>query len=667
MPEPPMEPAAPQPAWLSTVVRALALLALAGLSCGFALAVVLWIPSIDPFLTENQISPRGRRFLLGFMIAGCVAAVGAGATHLARARDDARAATRLDLFARRIAPLCCVGFVPMLFRWHTWQERPLVFLILVSLFSMAVATSVRVFLQALPEDLDSADARGLAARIRRRVIALPPWTRRVPLALVVAAAAAYVVIFSYYTIAFHYGVWSGFDLGIKNNIFWNSLHGAFLKASPTLGPNGPSHFGRHADFLVYALLPIYFFFQRAETILVLQSLFTGAAAIPLYFLCRRRVGPWASALIALAYLLHPAIHGANIFEFHFVLFGLPLLFTAWLFLEQGRFGWGAVFVALTLLTREDVSVWVVILGGYLVLSGERPRAGIVTAAVGAVYFVVVKFFLMPLCASGETFTFIYNGLFPPDDTTFLGVLKTLVGNPAFTLSTLLKEDKLVYLLQILLPTAFLALRRPIWLWLAVPGFLFTVLAPNYQPVYSIAFQYSPHWIAFMMPGIALGVAWVERRRPPGNHFRVVAMAALVAAALPVSYQFGAVLQHHTAMAGPRPFRFGIDDMSRRRHEAIRDIDAVLPRDAKVACSALVTPQFSSRADDYDMNQGFFDAEFLVFPTDRDAFIANEKAEITRRLRSGEFGVLKIHQPFAIAKRGYRTDLNGQLLSLLHEP
>jgi len=631
----------------STFVRALFLLAAIGSSVGSAVASVVLRPSLSQLILQNELDKNPRTMFLNITFAPAVAAGALGALYVWARRSGGKAPWRLEAFARALSPLTCAAFFPWLFHAEIWRDRPLLFLVMVALFVFLAQKTTRVA-------LGSFRALGSLADNLRAIRG----SKAAPLLIVAGAALAYVLYFSYYTICFHYSVRSGFDLGIKNNIFWNTLHGTPFKASPTLGPHGPSHFGRHSDLLVYFLLPIYYFHQQPETILVLQSLFTGVAAIPLYLLCARHAGRGAAVFIALAYLLHPAIHGANLFEFHFVLFGLPLLWTGWWLLERHRNVAGVIFLALTLFTREDVALWVVILGLYFLFAGARPRAGLVTAAVGLVFFIGVKFVWMPMISGDESFSSIYAGLIGPGEKGFSGVLETVASNPVFVLSTLMREAKVLYLLQIFVPLAFLPLFAPAWPVLAIPGFVLTILSPTYSPVYDIHFQYSPHWIAFMAPGAALAL---QRMTRGDGRNRIAALVGLACGTLPVSYQFGAIFQQHTAFGGPIAFVFGIDDEGQRRHEAIADLATLMPADAKVACSAFATPQFSSRADAYDMNQGFFDAEYLVFPTQKEAFIANEKQEITARLSSAAFGVVKIHPPFALAKRGHPTLFNAELL------
>jgi hypothetical protein len=254
---------------------------------------------------------------------------------------------------------------------------------------------------------------------------------------------------------------------------------------------------------------------------------------------------------------------------------------------------------------------------------------------------------------GESFADYYAGLPPEGDLTFKGVLVSLIGNPTFTLGTLLKQEKLIFLLQIFLPLALLPFSRPVFFLLAVPGFLFTILSPDYSPLFDIAFQYAAHFLA---------LEHRLARKPP----RPLAplLFAVACGTLAVSYQFGAILQQHTAYAGPRPFRFGLDEVGERRGEAIRELAELVPKDAKIACSNLIAPQFSSREDAYDMTQGFFDADYLVFAVHAPELRDDEKGGIRSRLAKGKFGVVAIRGPFALAKRGHSTKGNRAVLEQL---
>src|SRR4026209_1649839 len=111
---------------------------------------------------------------------------------------------------------------------------------------------------------------------------------------------------------------------------------------------------------------------------------------------------------------------------------------------------------LTLSIREDMGALLAVIGTYLLLTGQRARAGAILSIVGAAYFVTLKFFIMPKFLSGKSaFVYMYEGLLPKGETGYAGVLKTAFANPGFALKTILEQEKVVYVLQILAPLAFL--------------------------------------------------------------------------------------------------------------------------------------------------------------------------------------------------------------------
>jgi uncharacterized membrane protein len=660
---------------LSYSVRALGLLLATGVSLGFALGMAILPLSIVRYFQQNLLSDHFRKILLACLIGGGVVAVLAGGLYLFINVAKPKVAARLYHLARRLAPLSLVGFLSLLFRCEAWKGRDLPFLILVVLFGLAAWAAVTASLRAGP----FAWGDRLGSWVRRCcqdfALAVPRLSTSLPFLLVLAGALYYVVYFGYYTYCFYYSLRSGYDLGIYDSLLWNMLHGgSFFKTPPWEGP-GRSHFGNHAEFIAYLLLPFYAIRQNAGTLLLIQSAVLGFAAIPLYKLARRHIDRWPACILALTYLLYPALHGENLFEFHFLPFGPFLLWWAWYFLDARRDRWGAVFVVLTLACREDVSAWVAVLGVYFLLTGRRPRAGLVLAVVGTVYCCALKFVAMPYVGGGESFIGIYKDLVPKGGKGFGSVVMTVLANPGFTMSTLAEMDKLIYMLQILVPLAFLPFRRPIWLVLAIPGIFFTVLSTHYGALVSINFQYSAHWIAFFFPGVALGLAWMEKQEKqrkqsaasgePGLAVikRRAALVTMIAMSLPLSYQYGALFQQTNSWGGPIKFIFGVDAEGQRRHEAAERVVRHLPRRAKVSGSGFTTPFVSNRPDAYNMTiSNEADADYLIFPSEAGDFIGNERETLTRVLLSGDFGVVVVEPPFALAKRGHSTDGNAALMA-----
>jgi uncharacterized membrane protein len=233
---------------------------------------------------------------------------------------------------------------------------------------------------------------------------------------------------------------------------------------------------------------------------------------------------------------------------------------------------------------------------------------------------VIKLALMPLAGGDrDLFLTMYRSLVPPGGTSFVGVLATVVGNPGYAVSTLLERDKLVYLLQILAPLAFLPLRRPIGLLLLAPAAVFTLLATGYAPLVQISFQYTAHWTTFAFLAAVLSLSAVARPRFAGDAGgparRRAWLGAMLAATVGCSHQYGAVLQRDTARGGFARYHFGTTDVDRERRRALDELLALVPPRASIVATERLVPQVSGRPGAYTLRVGLFAAEYALFPVD----------------------------------------------------
>jgi uncharacterized membrane protein len=338
------------------------------------------------------------------------------------------------------------------------------------------------------------------------------------------------------------------------------------------------------------------------------------------------------------------------------------LWTTLALLEARRDRWAAVAIVLTLANREDMSALLVVAGLYLLLTGERPRAGLIVAAVGAVYFVAVKLVLMPHFLGGATaYVHQYKDLVPAGENGFGGVLKTVIANPGYTTTTLLEQRKVLYLLQIMAPLAFFPWRRPIGLLCAVPGFLFTLLGTRYPALTRLGFQYTAYWTSFLFLAVVANLRWLDRAEqaagpPAAGGFarsRRAWKVAMVAGTLVTCYQLGPVFQPNTSWAGFLPLRVAITDDDRARHARLYGLIAQIPPDASVAAGEMLVAQVSSRKNAYTLMHGHFDADYVLT---RSPPAGNDREHLIEALRSGAYGlVAETGDPdkgaFALFRRG----------------
>ncbi|MET0595521.1 MAG: DUF2079 domain-containing protein, partial [Polyangiaceae bacterium] len=359
-------------------------------------------------VTANAMSPRWRTFFVGWLVA-IPAIVIAGALIAVWRRGD-EAALRVTKLSRVLLPLAAAGALPMLLTPGAADGRELPFLVVVGLLACFVERTIH---GALELTWGASAALPLANRgIRRR------WD---------LATAAIVVLYVGLTwwgsVRLHDKLLtSNFDLGLFENLFYNTLHGRHGIAI------GRTYFGEHAEFLLYPLVPIYALAPRTSTLLGLQSVFMGGAAIPIYLLARRWLGASQAFLATAIYLLYPALHGPNLYDFHFL--PLSIFFVAWagyfFFANRWVLFWIAVVLALA--CREDVALGAAAIGLALTMHRWRRRVGAYLFVVSAVWFLFTKFVFIAHFG-GQAFSWYYADLIPDGEKGFAGVLRTVISNP----------------------------------------------------------------------------------------------------------------------------------------------------------------------------------------------------------------------------------------------
>ncbi len=652
--------AAPLPP-LSRLARSLGLAGLEGASVGFAGWVALSRHVMPDYVRHNELGSASRRYAFLDMAAGlAVAAVIAAAIFIWK-RD--RGLDLLERVTRRLSPLSLAGFVPFLLDRRLWDGWDLVLLPLVVVFGWGLYVALRAAWNTKPILPPFATFGGNRCRRWRAGTRIRVALSRgdVQLIAVVAGACAYAVYFSVVTIINHRNLGtSSFDLGLEENLMWNLVHGGhFFKSAPFSGPTG-THFGNHATFFAYLIAPIYWLAPRPETLLIIQAVLLGAAAIPLYLYARRHVPASIAAVVAFAYLVYPPLHGANLYDFHYLPMGVPFLWLTLYAAEERKHALTTVATLLALSVREDVAACLAVVGLFLLFTGTAARTGALIAGLAGGYFLILKLAIMPHFASGgESFLNQYAGLLPPGEHGFAGVLKTLVANPVFTANTVLEHDKLTYVFQIMTPILFLPLTRPIGILLALPGLVFTLLSTGYWPLYQPSFQYTSYWTAFAFIGVVIALQHNGRGRVGGRSRQCALAAALAAASFVCTYQDGALLNRDHVRGGFGRINLRTTDADLRNRADVAALLRQIPVDGRVVASERLVPQVSSRSEAYTLRYGTFDADWLLFQM---PIGGDERSRARSLLSDGSFGIVDDRGGMVLAERGHVTSQNAAVIA-----
>lgn len=482
---------------MAVALRALTLLAVMGASFALFLqeAAGDWMLS---FVSANTLTLANRRLLIAGMALGGVVAIGAGALILWR-----RGVPALRRASHLMAPGIVLGLLPPLFETAAWPSTINLCLAL----GLTLLLGERLLRMAMAAAAEGGNPAMVSDGYRRWTPLSSGWLRRwLPRLLILAGVVAYAIYMSVFTLRMHGRFQTyNFDLGQYDNIFWSTLHGHPMQDYP-LGLTQPwTELRNHASLSVFVLLPFYAIKPGGPMLLVMQSCIIALGAIPLYRFTARRLPRAYAVAITFAYLLYPPTHGMQFYDFHmqpiaatFVLFVIDLV-------DDRRYWLCAIAFIIAAGCREDISVGLAMLGTFLALSGHRVKPGIVMAAAGAAYFVLIRFVVMPSFGSWG-FQDIYKDLMPAGARNFGGIIATLISNPTFTFVSLATSEKLRYMLQILLPLAFLPVRRSYLVTSVVPGSIFTIMTTQYAPTIDIGFQYSAHFTPYVFTATAVCIA-----------------------------------------------------------------------------------------------------------------------------------------------------------------
>ena len=476
----------------------------------------------------------------------------------------------------------------------------------------------------------------------------------------------YIVFFSWLSILRHQTFQSSaMDLGYTDQVVWNTLHGRFMRFS-TL-QNAPidlplDQFRRtdtllayHVELLLVPISLLYLIYDSSVTLLVLQTVGIGVGALPAFWLARDHLGSdFAGLVFALAYLLAPAVEGANLSDFHAVSLTASFLIFAFYFLHARLYRPFFVFIILAMTTKEDVSLLILMMGLYIFFWLRERRVGTLTALMGLGWFLVCTQVILPHYNGLPISPFLHRlAIFGP---TVKESLRNLLREPVLLLRWLFQPEIFAYLEGLLASAGFTSLFSPVVLGLSAPIVAMNVFS-TWNWTYSEGAHYSASIVPFIIVSGIYGLGFLARQfseRGGVPHRRAVnGLAALV-----------------LLISGYHHYQIGISPLARGfhlpritpHHRLAQDFMALIPADAPLSAQSGLYPHLAHREKAY-----FFpainDAEYVFLDVTSSSYpIALEMLhwEVQKLLKSREFGVLAAQDGYLLLKKGLPENLETNL-------
>ncbi len=362
--------------------------------------------------------------------------------------------------------------------------------------------------QCVPQGSDVSDAPAG----RRRL----PETGLLAVILMVAVHAGWTTLLQW---DIHNGLGtSSYDVGLYDQGAWllSRFHAPFVTLM------GRNLLGDHASLVMFLLVPLYWVVPGTQTLLAVQAVVIACGAFPVYLFSRRLLDSRGlGVLMAATWLLHPAVNGANLENFHPDSFlGLFLPLALWALLEK-RWRLYVVAVVLCATVKEDVSLVLVPLGVLAALRGER-RRGLLTAAGAVVASLAGMFLLMKPLIGVPT----RNGWRIPFGGPS-GFVKEVFTDPLNVWRYLTSEERPFYLWQMMAPFGFVFVLAPEVAMVSILVLTANVVS-NFWYQFHVGYHYSLVAVPALLFATAVGLSRVRRDSRPVAA-AVVALCTLVSA------------------------------------------------------------------------------------------------------------------------------------------
>lgn len=320
---------------------------------------------------------------------------------------------------------------------------------------------------------------------------------------VFVAVFIYVLLFGFLSWqkyrAFEY---HDFDLAAHAQTLWNITRGSLYCS--ILGVN---FLGNHCHFILFIIAPIFALFPHPLTILFLQTLALGLAALPIYFIAKDQLDAKLGWLTVFLYLIYPALAYANLFEFHPTAFATFFLAMTLLFFLRNNFTGFCVFMVLSLLCQENVAFGIFMIGVWAIFL-ERDRRFILTPIlISILWFLACFYIIMPYSGRGQIKLisfYAHMGKSPPE------IVAGIFLHPVKFIVTVFSRDNLIFLLQLFAPLCFLPLLSYEGILLALPFLLQHILSNRFTEKLLI-FHYAAEILPFIFLGCIFGLKRLKEK------------------------------------------------------------------------------------------------------------------------------------------------------------
>lgn len=444
-------------------------------------------------------------------------------------------------------------------------------------------------------------------------------------AIVALGIIVYIILFGFLSLWKYYNFhYNALDLAIINQVFYNSSLGNVFASS--IHP--PTYLGDHFTPILFLLLPFYFLWSRPETLLIIQTIFLGLSAWPIYLIAKNVLSKKLAVFVALAWLVNPIVQNINLFEWHFLPLAIFFILWAFYFWQKDKIIPFAIFILLALLVREDVALVIFMFGALSLLKKKKVRWVALPIVLSIIYFISSILTTNALApGNGYKFFIYYTAL----GNTPTEAIKNIGLKPWIVVSQALRPNNFIFFVGLLLPTMLIPLFSPIYLLLGLIIFIQLALGGSGGGTTLLQTHYS----ALLLPAVFIAFIYGLKNAMASNHEKIKLLLTAHRSIVIIIIIIG--IAYTSIALGPLPGVTKI--MPSYNSSRLKQMLNVIPPEATVASSYKTLANLSSREKIYSVNyawlgkQQFLSTDYSL-PEDTEFIVFDFKDLITYQLQYG---------------------------------
>lgn len=447
----------------------------------------------------------------------------------------------------------------------------------------------------------------------------------------------YALVMMFLTLQKHLTLSTGLDLAIFDQKVWNSLYGTPLESTIV---RSMETYGEHFSPLLIALAPLYALVDDARVLLIVQTVLLTTTALPIYWYARRSLGRALALVVAVSFFASPALHSINLSHFHEIALAMPLLSLALYFLLHRRYVPLLVCLGLLFLVKEDMAAMIAAFGVYMFLFQRRHLLGTGVALFGAASLFFLVMYLVP--ALDQKDYVIARQAFGNFGGTIPEIVWGMVTHPGKVIDLIGQEYKIVFLLDLLTPLAFLPLMGFEIIGIALPEIAGLIISEGRA---AIATHYPAPILPVLYFGLSVGMyRIIKANRSPQNVSVKLALATSMMVATGLVYFWKSPL----LLGGSFQPQVYIPKTGAALIETIQD---QVPTNAIVVAQEELLAHFSNRKKAYDFPTipNYRQTDFLVAKKDL-FFYTFHKATWDSWMTTGFFETVVDQNEFILMQR-----------------